>query len=238
MGISVSRTGDFQMSAISDCHPGGRSPRRASAPTRHDSSGSGGAPLESSVKTRETWTMNLPAYRVVAAMPEDAAFLREMARHAATLEGRPLPAAEAEDVTELVPADVQDALVAVSTSGARLGGAWLLDGGMALVPTMLSAPEVCMALTSESRDRGVGTALLQAVISRAADHGHSALVLNVHLRNTAALRLYMKCGFRVAGAGRGRFGVAMACTLPPSRPHSAVGQPIPPFPRPPSLSVD
>ncbi len=41
-------------------------------------------------------------------------------------------------------------------------------------------------------------------------HGHPVLVLNVHLRNTVALRLYMKCGFHVAAAGRGRFGVAMA----------------------------
>ena len=157
--------------------------------------------------------VNPPACSVAVATPEDAAFLREMARHAATLEDRPLPAADAEAVTELVPADVQDALVAVSATGLRLGAAWLLDRRVPLVPTLPSAPEVCMALAPDNRNRGVGTALLQAVISRAAAQGHAALVLNVHLRNTAALRLYMKCGFRVAGAGRGWFGVALARTL-------------------------
>lgn len=157
--------------------------------------------------------VNPPACSVAVATPEDAAFLREMARHAATLEDRPLPAADAEAVTELVPADVQDALVAVSATGLRLGAAWLLDGRVPLVPTLPSAPEVCMALAPDNRNRGVGTALLQAVISRAAAQGHAALVLNVHLRNTAALRLYMKCGFRVAGAGRGWFGVALARAL-------------------------
>ena len=67
-----------------------------------------------------------------------------------------------------------------------------------------------MALEPDSRDRRIGTALLNALIARAATHGVTDLVLNVHLRNTAALHLYMKCGFRVAGAGRGWFGVAMA----------------------------
>ena len=158
--------------------------------------------------------MNSPAFRVAVAAIGDADFLREMARHAATLEDRPLPAADAEGVADLVPTDLQNALVAVDTAGRKLGAAWLLSGGGPLVPNLLAAPEVCMALTPDSRNRGVGTALLDSVISRATAHGHPALVLNVHLRNTAALRLYMKCGFRVAGAGRGWFGVAMACMLP------------------------
>ena len=66
-----------------------------------------------------------------------------------------------------------------------------------------------MALEPDSRDRGIGTALLNALISRAAEHDVADLVLNVHLRNTAALHLDMRRGFRVAGAGRGWFGVAM-----------------------------
>lgn len=153
-----------------------------------------------------------PPFRVEVAAPADADFLREMARHAATLEDRPLPAADAEDVDELVPADVQHALVAVSTSGRRLGAAWLLHDIAPLVSALPSAPEVCMALAPASRNRGIGKALLDALMSRAATQNNADLVLNVHLRNTAALRLYMKCGFRVAGAGRGWYGVAMAHT--------------------------
>lgn len=150
-------------------------------------------------------------FRVEVASTKDAAFLREMARHAATLEDRPLPPVDAEDVVELVPAQVEHALVAVSTSGRQLGAAWLLLGGPPLVSVLPSAPEVCMAMAPDSRNQGVGTALLESLVRRAAVQGHSDLVLNVHLRNTAALRLYMKCGFRVAGAGRGWFGVAMSC---------------------------
>ncbi len=154
--------------------------------------------------------MTSDAFSVRVALPEDSDFVREMARHAATLEDRPLPAADAQDVAELVPTHIQHALVAVSHSGRRAGAAWFLVGGVALVPALASAPEVCMALSPESRSQGLGTVLLKALIKRSAASGESVLVLNVHLRNTAALCLYMKCGFRVAGTGRGWFGVAMA----------------------------
>ncbi len=104
---------------------------------------------------------------------------------------------------------VSDALVAMSASGRQLGAAWLMFDGAPLVPARPSAAEVCMALEPGSRNRGIGTALLDSLIGRATARDVDALVLNVHLRNTAALHLYMKCGFRVAGAGRGWFGVAM-----------------------------
>ncbi len=149
-------------------------------------------------------------FSVDVAPPSAAQFLREMARHAATLEDRPLPAVDSREVDELVPHRVSDALVAVSSSGRQLGAAWLLFDGTPLVPARPTAAEVCMALEPDSRNHGVGTALLNALISRAAACDVDDLVLNVHLRNTAALHLYMKCGFRVAGAGRGWFGVAMA----------------------------
>lgn len=153
--------------------------------------------------------MATPPFSVDVAPPSAAAFLREMARHAATLEDRAVPAVDEQDVADLVPHHVTDALVAVSASGRQLGAAWLLFDGAPLVPARPAAAEVCMALEPDSRDRGIGTALLNALIGRAAAHGVTDLVLNVHLRNTAALHLYMKCGFRVAGAGRGWFGVAM-----------------------------
>lgn len=49
--------------------------------------------------------------------------------------------------------------------------------------------------------------LVEALADRAAER-HSALTLNVHLLNPA-VRLYVRTGVRVAGAGRGRFGVPM-----------------------------
>ncbi len=86
---------------------------------------------------------------------------------------------------------------------------------MPLVPRLDGAPEICMAVAPGQRGRGVGTALLRALLDQADRDGRAVLVLNVHLRNTAALRLYMACGFRVAGAGRGWFGVAMARAADP-----------------------
>jgi len=53
--------------------------------------------------------------------------------------------------------------------------------------------------------------LIDALADEAAKH-FSVLTLNVHLRNPAT-HLYTRTGFRVAGAGRGWFGVAMSRPL-------------------------
>lgn len=146
------------------------------------------------------------------ASADDTPFVGEMARHAATLEDRPLPPSDAEDVLELLPDEDDPVVVADEPSQARVGAAWWTTKGEPLVSHLPDAPEVCMAVVPACRGRGVGTALLEALIEEADRRGVDALVLNVHLRNAAALRLYMACGFRVAGAGRGWFGVAMART--------------------------
>ncbi len=126
------------------------------------------------------------------------------------LEDRPLPPPDAEHVTELLPTSFASALIATTSLGRNVGAAWWRTGTVPLVPSLPTAPELAMALEPDARRCGVGTALLLALLDRAKMHDHPELVLNVHLRNTAALHLYMKCGFRVAAAGRGRFGVAMA----------------------------
>lgn len=137
-------------------------------------------------------------------------FVQEMARHAATLEDRPLPPSDAADVLELLPGEDDAVIIAGGPSQGRLGAAWWTTKGEPLVSHLPRTPEVCMAVAPASRGRGIGTALLQALAGEAESRGVSALVLNVHLRNSAALRLYMASGFKVAGAGRGWFGVAMA----------------------------
>ena len=159
---------------------------------------------------RQTHWMQSSEISVRGAAPQDADFINEMARHAATLENRPLPARDDVDVQELLPTTVESAFVATAGSGRRLGAAWLLTDTVPLVPALSSAPELCMALEPDARNQGVGSALLSALLHHAAAQGHPTLVLNVHLRNTPALRLYMKSGFRVASAGRGWFGVAMS----------------------------
>ena len=153
--------------------------------------------------------MRASQVKVRDATPDDAGFIREMARHASTLEDRPLPPPDAEDVTELLPAAYTCAVIGTD-SGEPIGAAWWRAGEAALVPGLADAPELAMAMVPEARRQGAGTAVLQALLKKANAEGHPVLVLNVHLRNTSALHLYMKCGFRVAAAGRGWFGVAMA----------------------------
>ena len=68
-------------------------------------------------------------------------------------------------------------------------------------------------MTPSDRGRGVGRSLLDALATRAAEHGYDRLALNVHIRNPAA-RLYSRAGFEVAGKGRGPLGVAMVRQLP------------------------
>jgi len=72
-------------------------------------------------------------------------------------------------------------------------------------------PEVTMAVAEDARGCGIGGRLLDELAAEAAGR-FSALSLNVHMRNPAA-RLYMRNGFRVAGKGRGWYGVAMVRSL-------------------------
>ncbi len=147
------------------------------------------------------------------AEPQDMAFVVEMARLACTLEDRPLPRPGAADVVALLPGPDAAAVIATDDDGRPVGAAWwhlhdpplLRDaGGKAL-------PELVMAVSEGDRGKGIGAALVDAVADEAAQ-SFSALTLNVHLRNRAA-RLYIRTGFRVAGAGRGWFGVAMSRQL-------------------------
>lgn len=84
---------------------------------------------------------------------------------------------------------------------------------MLQMPDGSPIPELTMAVAVGSRGRGIGAALIEALVTEAAPQ-FSVLALNVHLRNPAA-RLYMRAGFRVAGKGRGWFGVAMTRDLRP-----------------------
>ena len=57
-------------------------------------------------------------------------------------------------------------------------------------------PELSVAVQPEYRGRGVGTALLRALISRGTEVGYRAMSLSVDARNPA-LRLYERLGFQV-----------------------------------------
>jgi GNAT superfamily N-acetyltransferase len=146
------------------------------------------------------------------ARPQDRAFLVEMARVACTLEDRPLPPRDASEVLALLPAP-DAAIVATDAEGQPLGAAWwhLHEPPLLRDDTGKPVPELVMAVLEGERRKGIGAALVNALAEEAAKQ-FSVLALNVHIRNPAA-RLYTRTGFRVAGAGRGWFGVAMSRAL-------------------------
>ena len=65
--------------------------------------------------------------------------------------------------------------------------------------------EIGMLVDREWRGRGVGSALLQAAISRARGQGLHKLCLEVFAHNTAAIALYRKSGFAEEGPRTGQY---------------------------------
>jgi GNAT superfamily N-acetyltransferase len=126
---------------------------------------------------------------------------------------RPAASGSAE-VLALVPGQIDGAVIATDDAGQPIGAAWwhLHEPPLLRDADGQAVPELVMAVVAVARDRGVGTALIEALVQEATRQSFSAVALNVHLRNPAA-RLYMRTGFRVAGAGRGGYGVAMMRAL-------------------------
>jgi GNAT superfamily N-acetyltransferase len=151
-------------------------------------------------------------HRIRNAVAEDRGFLVEMARIACTLQDRPLPERDAPEVLACLPPAMSAAVIATKDER-PLGAAWwhLHEPPLVLTSDGIALPELTMAVAEDVRSQGVGTALIEALASNAATR-FSALALNVHLHNPAT-HLYTRSGFRVAGKGRGWFGVAMTRKL-------------------------
>ena len=69
-------------------------------------------------------------------------------------------------------------------------------------------PEVAIAVALDARGRGVGRALLEALLAQARDAGYARLVLSVDPLNPAR-RLYERCGFRDLPAGDPNAGTSV-----------------------------
>jgi GNAT superfamily N-acetyltransferase len=94
-----------------------------------------------------------------------------------------------------------DAAVVAVVDGQRLGAAWYRlfpaeDPGWGFVAT--DVPELSIGVAAEARGRGVGSALLDALLTLARERGFRAVSLSVDRRNPAR-RLYERKGFRDAG---------------------------------------
>ena len=84
-------------------------------------------------------------------------------------------------------------------SGRRLGAAWYRlmppeRPGYGFVDA--STPELAIGVVPDARGRGVGAALLPALMQVAKARGFDALSLSVRRENAAALRLYERNGFQ------------------------------------------
>lgn len=64
------------------------------------------------------------AVEVREARPDDKTFFVEVCRLASSLEGRPIPSADAPDVVALLPDPIERAVIACGTDGQSLGAAW------------------------------------------------------------------------------------------------------------------
>ena len=89
------------------------------------------------------------------------------------------------------------AVIAVGDDGRRLGAAWYrlfseAEPGFGFVDA--ETPEISIAVVPASRGRGIGTALLAALVELGRDEGFHALSLSVSPENPA-VRLYERAGF-------------------------------------------
>ena len=93
------------------------------------------------------------------------------------------------------------AVIAVTEDAQRLGAAWYRlfpaeDPGWGFVAP--DVPEIGIGVAPTARGKGVGSALLDALLKLAREHGYRAVSLSVDRQNPAQ-RLYQRKGFRDAG---------------------------------------
>lgn len=93
------------------------------------------------------------------------------------------------------------AVVAVDDAGRRLGAAWYrlfpaAAPGYGYIAS--DVPELSIGVAAAARGRGIGRALLEALLETARREGYRALSLSVD-RHNPARRLYERVGFRDAG---------------------------------------
>ena len=134
---------------------------------------------------------------------QDIRFLRDMLHHAYYWKER-RPDAGPGPVQLYVKAFGRpgDNLVIALVDGFPVGAAWYRlfkagKPGYGFVDE--KTPELAIAVVPNARGKGVGSALLDALLARARAAGHEAISLSVDKRNSGAIHVYEEHGFsRVA----------------------------------------
>ena len=130
---------------------------------------------------------------------QDVRFLRDMLHHAYYWKER-MPNAGPGPVGLYVKAwgrEGDTAVIAID-NGFPVGAAWYRlftaeRPGYGFVDE--STPELAIAVVPSARGRGIGSALLTALLTRARDGGYEALSLAVDSDNAGAIDLYRRRGF-------------------------------------------
>jgi ribosomal protein S18 acetylase RimI-like enzyme len=155
-------------------------------------------------------TPTQPAVRIRAVRAEDEAFLWRMLATTARLPPAEPPAVEQVQADPgIAPylADwgrAADAGVVAEVDGTPVGAAWFRlfrseRAGYGFVDEGI--PEVSIGVEAAWRGRGVGRALMDALVTQARSDGHAALSLSVDGRNAPALALYRSIGFVMTDRG-------------------------------------
>jgi ribosomal protein S18 acetylase RimI-like enzyme len=140
-----------------------------------------------------------PAIVVRRGGPQDVRFLRDMLHHAYYWKER-APDGGAGPVALYVKGWGRsgDAAVIAIEGGFPVGAAWYRSFsasrpgyGFVDEPT----PELAIAVVPSARGKGVGSALLSALLARARVDGRHALSLSVDRNNEPAIELYRRHGF-------------------------------------------
>ena len=131
---------------------------------------------------------------------QDVRFLRDMLHHAYYWKER-APDAGPGPVQLYVKAWGRpgDTAMIALLDGFPVGAAWFrlfreTAPGYGFVDEQ--TPELAVAVVPNARGKGVGSALLAALLERARADGHEALSLSVDRHNEGAIALYEQAGFR------------------------------------------
>jgi ribosomal protein S18 acetylase RimI-like enzyme len=130
---------------------------------------------------------------------QDVRFLRDMLHHAYYWKER-APDSGPGPVALYVKAwgrRGDTAMIAIG-DGFPVGAAWFRlfpakQPGYGFVDE--GTPELAIAVVPSARGKGIGSALLDALLARAREAGHEAISLSVDRNNAGAIRLYQQHGF-------------------------------------------
>lgn len=87
---------------------------------------------------------------------------------------------------------------------------WAALSGVSTRPAYAGVAEVSLYVAAAHRGRGIGTALLRALVARSEEEGIWTLQAGILPENAASVRLHLGCGFRVVGR-RERLGRMAGC---------------------------